>query len=269
MIYVASYFEVVNDNNKIVIDDTYENLSFVHFSEIVTVQASDERVGGSGLPWTAISDGSYGRYETYSRTYLFSEVGIVENGRIPSYAGIRQVGSDEQNYTIVGIQQVNDPANSSKIIGFRYRIYSMVAGARYQMVCYTDLSNRVPSKEGLQIYNADRKLVFDAALGFLQVMDSQDHRRDIYSSKVESFPVYNSTLPEIDFNRVYLIPRQRPFATTGGTIIVNYRQYVPRMRRDPTTRQIYVDLGMWGNTGGSRLQQYQYTFSFMVAYVQF
>lgn len=265
---MASYFEVTNDNNKIVIDDTYENLSFVHTSEVITVQAADERnVNGNG--WQNLSDGAYGRYETYSRVYLFGEVGIIDGGKVPSYLGIRQIGATEQNYTQVSVYTVFDTVDTSKAVGFKYRIYSMIAGAQYQVVSYTDLENRVPSKEGLQIYNENRKLVFDAALGFLQVMDSQYHKRDLYSSAVETFEVYNSTLPGIDFDRVFLIPRQRPYAMTGGTIITNFRQYVPRLRKDLATGKIYVDLAMWGKTGGSRLQQYQYVFSFMVAYVQF
>ncbi|HHX4894659.1 TPA: hypothetical protein ACVB8O_002139 [Acinetobacter baumannii] len=269
---MASYFEVKNDNFNVVIDDTYENLSFVHFSDVVTIQASDER-GVDSVGWQNISDGAYGKYQAYSRYYTFEEVGII-NKKVPSYVGIRQVNAanpNEQSYAMVaaypGYATFNDP--STPVVGFYYRINSMELGAQYQMVSYTELENRTPSKEGLQIYNENRKLIFDAALGFLQVMDSQYHKRDVFSSAVQSFPVYNSTLPELDYNRMYLIPRQRPYAMTGGTIITNFRQYVPRMRRDPVTRQLYVDLAMWGKTGGSRLQQYQYVFSFMVAYVQF
>lgn len=270
---MASYFEVKNDNFNVVIDDTYENLSFVHFSDVVTIQASDERKGSTGLSWDKLSNGAYGKYQASSRYYTFEEVGII-NKQVPSYVGIRQVNAanpNEQSYTMVAALPAyatfNDP--STPVVGFYYRINSMELGAQYQMVSYTELENRTPSKEGLQIYDENRKLIFDAALGFLQVMDSQYHKRDVFSSAVQSFPVYNSTLPELDYNRMYLIPRQRPYAMTGGTIITNFRQYVPRMRRDPVTRQLYVDLAMWGATGGSRLQQYQYVFSFMVAYVQF
>lgn len=263
---MASYFEVKNDNFNVVIDDTYENLSFVHVSDILTIQASDER-SSNGIGWQNLSDGAYGRYQAYSRVYLYKDVGIIEGSKVPSYPGIRQINTNEQSYSMVAVEQVTN--ESGVIVGFRYRVNSMELGAQYQMVSFTELENRTPSKEGLQIYNENRKLIFDAAYGFMQVMDSQYHKRDVFSNAVESFPVYNSTLPDLDYNRMYLIPRQRPYAMTGGTIITNFRQYVPRMRRDPVTRQLYVDLAMWGKTGGSRLQQYQYVFSFMVAYVQF
>lgn len=269
---VNTYFEVKNDNNVVVIDDTYENLSFVHFSDVVTIQASDERAVDS-VGWQNVSSGAYGKYQASSRYYTFDEVGI-SNKQVPSYVGIRQVNAanpNEQSYTMVAALPAyatfNDP--STPVVGFYYRINSMELGAQYQMVSFTELENRIPSKEGLQIYNENRKLIFDAALGFLQVMDSQYHIRDLYSSATQSFPVYNSNLPNIDYSRMFLIARQRPYATTGGTIIINYRQYVSRLRKDAATGQIYVDLGMWGAIGGNRLQQYQRVFSFMVAYVQF
>ena len=269
---MAKYFEVRNDNNIIVIDDTYSNLSFVHFSDVVTVQASDERKSGD-IPWYNISDGAYGKYQSYSRTYTYDEVGLNDQS-MPSYIGIRQINSsnpNEQGYAVAQVISVYSTPDDSSTprVGFRYRIYSMELGAQYQMVSYAPLRSRVSSQEGLQIFNEGGGLVFDASYGFLQVMDSQYHKRDLFSSAVQSFPIHNSTLPDLDYNRIYLISRQLPFAKTGGTITVNTRQYVPRIRRDSVTGQLYVDLAMWGKTGGSRLQQYQYVFSFMVAYVQF
>ena len=261
---VDTYFQVVNDNNVVVIDDTYQNLSFVHTSELVTVQASDERTI-SGYAWWQIDDGSNGKYESYSRVYTFAELGLSS---IPSFIGIRRVDSSDGGFSIVAAIAEKDPADSTKNIGFKYRIYSMDVGATYQIVAFSYLSQLIPSSEGLHIYNANGGLVFDAARGFMQVMDSQYHLRDLYSDYTQSFWVYNSNLPDVDFGRMYLISRQRPYATTGGTIIINSRQYVPKLRKDGSN-QIYVDLGMWGHIGGSILQQYQPVFSFMVAYVPF
>lgn len=265
---VDTYFEVKNDNNVVVIDDNYENLSFIHFSDILTVQASDERKGSTGLSWDRLSDGSYGKYESFSRTYMAEELGLLRG--VPSYLGIRRVDSIGGSFAFVSPYYVYaiEGDYTSEIVGFKYKVNSMDLGAQYQMVSFSDLGNRVPSTSGLAIYNSDRKLIFDAELGFMQVMDSQYHIRDLYSSATQSFPVYNSNLPDIDYSRMFLITRQRPYATTGGTIIVNYRQYVPRLRKD-ANNQIYVDLGMWGAIGGNRLQQYQRVFSFMVAYVPF
>lgn len=265
---VNTYFEIKNANNVVVIDDNYKNPSFVHYSEIVTVRAEDEKKSSSGLDWTRISDGSNGKYESYSRYYSLEELGLTY---IPTYMGIRRVDSIGGGFTMLRIEyQYLLPDNylSDNIIGFRYKINSMDLGAQYQMVCFANLESRVLSKSGLVIYNADREVVFDAELGFMQVMDSQYHLRDLFSGATQSFPVHNSNLPDVDYSNMYLIARQRPYATTGGTIIVNYRQYVPRLRKD-ANNQIYVDLGMWGATGGNRLQQYQRVFSFMVAYVQF
>lgn len=264
---VSTYFEVKNDNNVVVIDDTYQNLSFVHFSEVVTVVASDERRYNDNIGWDRMSDGSYGKYESYSRLYTYEELGLTD---APSYIGIRRVDSLGGGFTMATFTSVHaiDGDYTSEIIGFKYRIYSMDLGAQYQMVCFADLNLRVPSREGMAIYNEKEELIFDAALGYMQVMDSQYHIRDLFSSATQSFPVHNSNLPDVDYNRMFLISRQRPYATTGGTIITNYRQYVPRLRKD-ANNQIYVDLGMWGAIGGNRLQQYQRVFSFMVAYVQF
>lgn len=263
---VDTYLEIKNDNNVVVIDDTYQNLSFVHFSEIVTVKAEDER-RNNHISWDRISDGSNGKYESYSRLYTYEELGLTY---APSYIGIRRVDSVGGGFAIASYLSVHaiEGDYTSKIIGFKYRIYSMDLGAKYQMVCFAELRDRVPSREGMAIYNSKRELIFDAALGYMQVMDSQYHIRDIFSNATQSFPVHNSNLPGVDYSRMFLISRQRPYATTGGTIIINYRQYVPRLRKD-TNNQIYVDLGMWGAIGGSRLQQYQRVFSFMVAYVQF
>ena len=269
MIYVAdTYFEIRNDNNAIVIDDTYENPSFVHFSETVTVKIDDER-RNNDISWERMSDGAYGRFESYSRVYTLSELGLVD--RVPDYVGIRRVDSIGGSFAFVSIYSVYavDGDYTSGVVGFKYKINSMDLGAQYQMVSFADLASRVPSKSGLAIYNSSNKLVFDAELGFMQVMDSQYHLRDLYSSATQSFPVHNSGLPGLDYSRMFLISRQRPYATTGGTIIINNRQYVPRLRKDAATGQIYVDLGMWGAIGGNRLQQYQRVFSFMVAYVQF
>lgn len=265
---VDTYFEVKNANNVVVIDDNYKNPSFVHYSEIVTVQASDERKGSTGLSWDKLSDGSYGKYESYSRYYSLEELDLTY---IPSYVGIRRVDSIGGGFTMADLdyQYAAGQTGLSNVIGFRYLVRSMDLGAQYQMVCFANLEDRVPSKSGLVIYNADKELVFDAELGFLQVMDSQYHLRDLFSSSMQSFPVHNSNLPDVDYSNMYLIARQRPYATTGGTIIINYRQYVSRLRKDAATGQIYVDLGMWGAIGGNRLQQYQHVFSFMVAYVQF
>ena len=252
-----TYFQLVNDNNVVVIDDTYQNLSFVHTSDHITVQPGEERTR-NGLEWWQLSDGSYGKYETYSRVYTFAELGLSV---IPSYIGIRRVDSISGGYTIVAAIAVDN-------IGFIYRIYSMDVYATYQIVAYAYPQHLSRSSEGLQIFNANGGLVFDAARGFMQVMDSQYHLRDLYSDYTQSFWVYNSNLPDVDFGRMYLISSQRPYATTGGTIIINSRQYVPKLRKDGSN-QIYVDLGMWGNIGGSILQQYQPVFSFMVAYVPF
>lgn len=270
MIYVVdTYFEVRNDNGNVVIDDNYQNLSFVHFSEIITVQASEERnyqgPDGTWYSWTQRSDGAYGRYESYSRVYTLEELDLTA---APSYMGIRRVDSIGGGFTIPAVIRVYSPTDSTQLIGFRYRIYSMEAGAQYQLVSFAPLSARIPSREGLAIYNSNGQLVFDAALGYMQVMDSQYRIRDLYSGATESFPVHNSGLPDLDFSRMFLITRLHPYATTGGTIIINHRQYVPRLRKDAEGR-VYVDLGMWGKTGGSRLQQYQRVFNFMVAYVHF
>ncbi len=263
---VDTYFEIKNDNNVVVIDDTYQNLSFVHFSEIVTVKAEDER-RYNNISWDRIDDGANGKYESFSRTYTYKELGLTY---APSYIGIRRVDSNGGGFAIASYYSVHaiDGDYTSEIIGFKYRIYSMDLGAKYQMVCFAELRDRVPSRSGLAIYNEKRELIFDAELGYMQVMDSQYHIRDLFSSATQSFPVHNSSLPGVDYSRMFLISRQRPNATTGGTIIINKRQYVPRLRKN-TNNQIYVDLGMWGAIGGSRLQQYQRVFSFMVAYVQF
>ena len=262
---VDTYFEIRNDNNVVVIDDNYQNLCFVHKSEIVTVKASDEKYSGN-LGWQNLSDGSYGRYESFSRIYTFEELGLVRFG--PSFVGIRRVDSIDGGFTMLATIAVMDSSTPPKQIGFKYRINSMEVGAQYQMVGFTYLSYMTPSKEGLQIYNAKQELVFDAARGYMQVMDSQYHLRDLYSSATQSFSVYNSNLPDVDYSKMFLISRQRPMATTGGTIRINNRQYVPRLRKD-LSNKIYVDLGMWGAIGGNRLQQYQNVFSFMVAHVHF
>lgn len=260
VISVASYFFIKNANQQIVIDDQYLNPTFVHRSEIITVVAADERPN-----WSILNDGSYGKYESFSRNYLFSEVGMKEKDANISFAGIRRVDSEAGSYAWLDTMLIYD--SNYDVIGFRYRIRSMELGAQYQVASFASLKNRIPSKEGLIIYNEKGETVFDAALGYLQVMDSQYHIRDIYSSKVQNFLVFNSDLPDLDFSKMFLITRQRPFAKTGGTIIINYRQYVTRLRK--ATNGVYVDLGMWGKTGGSRLQQYQSAFSFMVAYVHF
>lgn len=262
-----TYFEIRNDNNVVVIDDTYQNLSFVHTSDIVTVVASDERRYNANIGWDRMSDGSYGKYESLSRLYTYEELGLTN---APSYVGIRRVDSIGGGFTLATFTSINaiEGDYTTEIIGFKYRVYSMELGAQYQLVCFADLKDRVHSREGMAIYNEKGELIFDAALGYMQVMDSQYHVRDLFSSATQSFPVYNSNLPGVDYSRMFLISRQRPNATTGGTITVNYRQYVPRLRKD-ASNQIYVDLGMWGAMGGKRLQQYQKVFSFMVAYVQF
>lgn len=256
---VDSYFFVKNDNEQIVIDDNYENLTFVHFSDIFTITASNEVAN-----YSSISDGSYGKYNYFSETYLFEDLGLVY--ATPNYVGIRRVDSDIGSFAWAAALSVMNEDKTKKI-GFKYRIYSMDLGAQYQLVSFTPLDNRIESKEGLVLKNASGKRVFDAAYGFMQVMDSQYHLRDLYSNTVQSFPVANSGLANVDYSRMFLIARQRPYATTGGTIVVNHRQYVPRLRKE--NGGIFVDLGMWGKTGGSRLQQYQKVFSFMVAYVHF
>lgn len=263
-----SYFFIKNANQEIVIDDQYQNPSFVHYSEIVTVVESDERRYNDNIGWDRMSDGSYGKYESYSRTYTYAELGLTG---YPSYLGIRRVDAVGGGFTMLTYTSVHaiDGDYTSEIIGFKYRIYSMELGAKYQMVCFANLSQRIPSRSGLAIYNEKRELIFDAELGYMQVMDSQYHLRDLFSSSMQSFPVHNSNLPDVDYSNMYLIVRQRPYATTGGTITINYRQYVSRLRKDAATGQIYVDLGMWGKTGGKRLQQYQSAFSFMVAYIHF
>ena len=264
---VDTYFEIRNDNNKVVIDDNYMNHCFVHFSEIITVMPGDEYRSGS-VTWNNISSGSLAKYWSYSRVYTLEELGLASVS--PIYVGVRRVDSQAGGYTMVAVQTIFriEGDQSSGVVAFRYRIHSMDVGAQYQIVSFTSFANLTPSTSGLVLYNAQGNVVFDAELGYMQVMDSQYHMRDLYSSATQSFPVYNSHLPDLDFSRMFLIALQRPYATTGGTIIINHRQYVPRLRKD-TTGQIYVDLGMWGATGGTRLQQYQRVFSFLVAYVHF
>lgn len=260
-----SYLRIENDNGVVVIDDTYSNPCFVHRSELITVQASDERKSGS-VGWANMSDGMYGKYETYSRVYTLEELGL--KSAYLAYIGIRRVDAMGGGATIVSSSAVYSDSNSTQLIGIRYRIYSMDVGAVYQIASFSSLDNVVLSKEGLQIFNANSEIVFDAARGYMQVMDSQYHIRDLFSSATQTFEVYNSHLPDVDYSKMFLISRQRPQATTGGTIITNYRQYVPRLRKDANNK-IYVDLVMWGKTGGNRLQQYQRVFSFMVAHVHF
>lgn len=264
---VDTYFEIRNDNNKVVIDDTYVNQCFVHFSDIITVNPEDEYRSGS-VSWNNISSGSLGKYWSYSRVYTLEELGLLTAP--PRHIGVRRVDSQQGSYTMVAVELIFrvEGDSTSGVVAFRYRIHSMDVGAQYQIVSFTHFENLKPSTAGLVLYNADGKVVFDAELGYMQVMDSQYHLRDLYSSATQSFPVYNSHLPDLDFSRMFVIALQRPYATTGGTIIINHRQYVPRLRKD-TTGQIYVDLGMWGATGGTRLQQYQRVFSFLVAYVHF
>lgn len=255
---VDTYLELRNGNNTVIIDDKYSNLSFVHITESITVKASDEISSGS-VPWYNISSGSFGRYKTYSRFYSFKELDVKPGSRL-SYIGFNSLDGYSAQISV-------SYETENGVEGVRYVVRSLVAGASYTIVSYALLSSRVPSTDGFLVYNSQGTLVYDAELGYLQVLDSIYYvHPNLYSMETTVLPVMNSHLP-LEASKLFLIQWQTPRATTGGTIVSTDRRYVGSLVK--TSNSYSVNMVVWGKQGNGRLQNYNHVAHFLIAYVNF
>lgn len=262
-----TYFQIINDNNVVVIDDTYKNPTFVLKGVVNKDTATPKEVASNGVSWQNVNGGTTGKIAYYSETYKYADFGLTT---MPDILGVRCTSAPDAPpfWSAARAYVVSEDSVDGTADSFRVQINVIDEGHTFAFAIWTT-EPRKESGMGMALYNAQGEMVFDATYGFLQVVDCRYEKYDVFSSKTKSYEIENSDLAEVDPERLYLIMGNTPLATTGGTIVIKMRRYVPRLRYDKATGKSFVDIAMWGELGGSIVQQYAHTLSYRVAYLQF
>lgn len=257
---IYEYFYIENENNKVIIDDTYKNFSFL-FKEVIYASKGPVIGGvimvGRSLPYSNLSeivhtdeefDIDSSNPDEYTSILVFRR---SINGN-PSRAGVADVfDSDKQK------------------IGFRGAVYSSVSNDPIEIAAYY-LGTRKPSDLGLVLWNENGEVVFDALKGFLQVVDTLNVIVDVSKSGIQSFEL-NIQASSVDFDKLFICDlNMAPFMVRGGTIVIDYRSYYSKLSRNETTGKVYLDLVMYGDGGnGGTIHNYSNVYSALIAYVPY
>lgn len=148
---MAKYFEAVNNNGSICVDDTYQNLELLEVVELKNAKK------------TLVSDTPYGKNWEY--TYTCSEV-ASKNGLLRG-VGLSELTGKSFCMSIVGNNiYFYDPKAGNKNWAERDDVMEK---ARLYIFGY---NNRQPAKHlaGLEIYNANGDVVYSSNAQYLDVL---------------------------------------------------------------------------------------------------
>lgn len=252
---MAEYFFLENDNNQIIIDENYHNPTFLFKQAVTTTDAmpynTTQSIGGRYLP--------YRGYGTTELLEQFQFEGATEKfgSRFFNFARSRSGQPIE-----VSIARVND--GNGIQIGYRPTVYSLTNGDIVDVAVFY-LGKRTPSKIGLVLWNEKEEVVFDAMKGFLQIIDNLNLQINP-AGGTQSYKIHDSA-KLVDFDKLYICSiGLRPFYVRGGTIVINYRAFFPRLRK-VDNGDIYLDLIPYGDgASGAIVQNWNDTTSIMIAY---
>ena len=255
---MADYFFLENDNNQIVIDDNYHNPTFLFKQSVTTTDAmpynKTQLVGGRYLP-----------YRGYGTTMLIEQFQI--EGSTKKFGSSSFVFGRSQSGQPIEVSIVGMTDSNGALIGYRPTVYSLTSGDIVDIAVFY-LGKRTPSNIGLVLWNEQEEVVFDAMKGFLQIVDNLSLQINP-AGGTHSYKVHDSA-KIVDFDKLYICSLGlRPFYIRGGTIVINYRAFFPRLRKE-TNGDVYLDLVPFGDgASGAVIQNWNDTTNIMIAYVPY
>lgn len=201
---MAKYFELINDNQNIVIDDAFKTPKFLYKADILT--GSTARPSGGVM--TAMNTWVY-QYERHVfRTALtlrglgFDYDDTPENMQIVSKCLMvfgRSNGGDA--YRVTAYVRENTAGE-----GYELAVAAVSDTPNYPItICLYTTAEMLPSKLGLLVYNANQELVFDALKGYLQHVGILNGGVSVGGSVAATYTI---TIPE-EMNEEHLFVSQR------------------------------------------------------------
>lgn len=206
---MAKYFELSNENQKVVVDDTYNVGKFLIKKTI--------NMGNS--PWIIQEDLSIW---TYRMQYLYTQNGTTSgntNGLLATFSTLREGGFDyddtPENIAIVRANLVIYSQSNTAHRVFVYlkapdssdNYYRLIVGGgtdtanlNVTVAVYSFAKMVGNPKAGLLVYNAASELVFDVSKGYLQQIAVLNKAVN-YTATIGS--TYTVTVPT-DLNSAYL-----------------------------------------------------------------
>lgn len=251
-VIVASYLQIKNANQNVIIDDTYKNATFV---------GKAKRVGGeTSNPFKNVSvnpnpNENYVPWDYRKSIYIEGsayDLGFTESvlSNDPLLLLFVRCNTSDAFYCT--------PLTCEKQASGLWRIgtfaYSNVANLTIEITVYT-YSQRIDSKYGKIAYNANGEKVFDAARGVLTNVGLLYGTVDLSQQIAQT---YLLTMPiDIDVSNLFIsmrssFPLRSSYSINSGGVTFTSSRFFPVMTR-VASNQLKVELVRNNNGGGSNV----------------
>lgn len=258
---MASYLNIINDNQKLIISDTLNIMQPVRSIKGTINSFTANPVSSTyGVRPLAPYTGVASEYST--STFVNSDSAFL------AYRIIGDVGN--LPYSRVFISE-NDPVNNRFKLGSHSRVNTPFE-AQVVNISYGALQNPLENS-GLVAYNEQEQLVFDASLGTVHHLGSINVKLNVSSDGDKSYLVKDLTGLNLDPARIFMATRSIPMVSfvefRGGNSQYRsgWRTWIPRYR--VTGNNLYFDLQRWLalDYTGSLDQVYQPIFAASLYYL--
>ena len=258
---MASYLNIINDNQKLIISDTLNIMQPVRSIkgtiDTFTANPVSSTYGVRPLaPYSGVSS----QYST--STFVGSDAAFM------AYRIIGDVGN--LPYSRVFVKE-SDTANNSFKLGSHSRATTPFE-TQVVNLSYGALHNPLENS-GMVAYNEQERLIFDASLGTVHHLGSINVKLNVGSDGDKSYLVKDLTGLNLDPARIFIAIRSVPmvsfveFRSGGSQYRSGWRTWIPRYR--VTGNNLYLDLQLWNalNYTGSFDQVYQPIFAASLYYL--
>ncbi|CAM0730423.1 hypothetical protein QMJ91_17015 [Acinetobacter baumannii] len=262
---VVSYFELKNDNFNVVIDDTYNSAKFlgkydVTLNTFIDRNNSSYYVEGSDYTWSGTVTAATGN--------TLRELGFDYDE--PSDADYEKFLASLNSQILSFARTLSGrPIRSNSILtkingiwNFNFNLFGYQQGDVGTVVSYT-IAKMMPSKFGLQVFNAEGTLVFDALKGYLQLAGIMTGGVNTYTNPAATYTITLSE--ELSSEHLFIsdtmsYPWRNGMRITSSGVQYGEANFYPVMSF-PNLTTIEVKLMQNGNipgTTGSRSFNYFY-----------
>lgn len=250
-----NHFYVKNANNEIIINDSYQNFSFLGKFVIKTSTIDDRNFVGGSSALAKYTGEIFLEIKT-----SFPDIEVDEYPNLDKKVIVFN-NTHQEHLRRVDVYPVYD--DNGHLTHLRILAGSEIHNDHIDILIYT-FAKRTPSKLGLLIYNKQGEIVFDALKGFLQVTCGFHYRINMYGSSVKfELPNYANNLP-VENMYVSLL-NGYPILEIGGSISSNIRIAYPQIIKENGKVYILANI-VGGGTNGYGVIRHIPFFSGLIAY---